>query len=350
MPNFSHLLKTVRQHEVDAVLDDALIEVKFGVRSLRTLDATLLKLALLLGSRPGFHGYLVLPDTRLTLPRLKQEWELLSSVLREGILERLTICRFLSDEIVGFPNPPPSQILGAIWATVERERGHVTSQRPVRSAEAFFDIVRLLLIHWIRKSGPMTAKEFGLEAGFSYPTLAAALEKLEPHLKRHSDRRFELRSLPRDAWFKLVAQAEKVRHRQAFVDRSGRPRSVEVLLGRLRELQREDIAVGGVLGARHYLPGLDLIGTPRLDLVLHSPGQRASTDFLRQMDPALKPAVHGELPQVVVHTLFRPLSHFTPGVGLPWADEVECLLDLHDMRLEPQALEFLDKLESTANA
>jgi hypothetical protein len=51
-----------------------------------------------------------------------------------------------------------------------------------------------------------------------------------------------------------------------------RPRSPEVLLQRLSELNRSDIAVGGVLGARHYFPGLDLVGTPRLDLVVHSTG------------------------------------------------------------------------------
>ncbi|MBK8038851.1 MAG: hypothetical protein IPK22_17220 [Verrucomicrobiaceae bacterium] len=284
----------------------------------------------------------------LTLPRLKQEWESLSAVFREDILERLTICHLFDDGIVGFPNPPPTRMVEFIIKTVERERGHVTSQRPIRSAEAIFDILRVLLIHWIRRSGPLKANDFGRETGFSYPTLAAALNELEPHLKRHSDRRFELRSFPRDAWFRLVAKTDKVRHRQAYVDRSGRPRPIEALLGRLRELKREDIAVGGVLGARHYLPGLDLIGTPRLDLVLHSPGKGASTEFLRKLDPALKPAERGELPQVVVHTLFRPLSYFTPGDGLPWADEVECLLDLHDMRLEQQALEFLDHLQSKA--
>jgi hypothetical protein len=30
--------------------------------------------------------------------------------------------------------------------------------------------------------------------------------------------------------------------------------------------------------------------------------------------------------------------------GMVWADEVECLLDLHEARLESQALEFLELL------
>jgi hypothetical protein len=175
--------------------------------------------------------------------------------------------------------------------------------------------------------------------------VAVALEKLEPYMVRHSDRRIELRSFPRDAWFKLVAQAEKVRSSQGYADRSGRPRPPEVLLDRLRELARDDIGVAGVLGARHYLPGLDLIGTPRLDLMVHSTRMRTPNDFLRRLDPALKPIERGETPQVVVHTLFRPEPFFSlPENGIRWADEVECLLDLHEMRLESQALEFVERL------
>ena len=72
---------------------------------------------------------------------------------------------------------------------------------------------------------------------------------------------------------------------------------------------------------------------------------KAPQDFVRRLDPALKPAERGEIPQVVVHTLYRPKSLFQmKETGTPWADEVECLLDLHEARLEPQALEFLERL------
>jgi hypothetical protein len=214
-----------------------------------------------------------------------------------------------------------------------------------RPSEAFLDILRLLLVHWFRQTGPLTSKDLCAQSGFSYPTVAIALEKLEPCMMRHSDRRIELRSFPRDAWFKLVAQAEKVRSSQGYADRSGRPRPPEVLLDRLRELARDDIGVAGVLGARHYLPGLDLMGTPRLDLVVHSKRMRAPNDFLRRLDPALKPVERGESPQLVVHTLYRPETLFThTDKGDIWADEVECLLDLHEMRLESQALEFVERL------
>ena len=146
----------------------------------------------------------------------------------------------------------------------------------------------------------------------------------------------------------LVAQAGKVRASIGYADRSGRPRSPESLLNRLRDLGRDDIAVGGVLGARLYLPGLDIIGTPRLDLVLHRNTSNEMTDplvWIRRLDPALKPAERGEPCQVVVHTLLRPESFFSELQDrLHYADEVECLLDLHESRMEQQALEFLDSL------
>jgi hypothetical protein len=232
----------------------------------------------------------------------------------------------------------------SIQAVIEHAR-LPNHPKPTRPAEAFFDILRVLAVHWIRESGPITSKELSEQTGFTYPTISAALERLEPHLRRHSDRRVELESFPRDAWLKLIAQSEKVRSTHAYADRSGRPRSSETLLSRLREQERNDVAIGGVLGARHYVPGLDLVGTPRLDLVLCSNRMDNADDLVRRLDPALKPVERGEPARIVVHTLYRPVSFFNKdGKGDTYADEVECLLDLHDARLEQQAIEFLEKL------
>jgi hypothetical protein len=47
----------------------------------------------------------------------------------------------------------------------------------------------------------------------------------------------------------------------------------------------------------------------------------------------------------VVHVLRGQSDFFQPRkAGLAWADPVECLLDLHESRLEPQAEEFLEAL------
>lgn len=328
----------------DAALGDTVFEVLVDPRDLRRLRASLMELGRISSTNTGRRAVLILDEPQISDERLHEEWQGTQTLFRPEILDRITLVIRREDNPVQVIGSLSDEEQDSIEEVVDHERQH--SFRPMRRpAEAFFDILRVLLVHWFRQSGPLTSKELAEQTGFTYPTIANALERLEPHLTRHSDRRVELRSFPKDAWFKLVAQAEKVRASKGYTDRSGRPRSPEVLLKRLRELGREDIAVAGVLGARHYLPGLDLVGTPRLDLVINARRFAGPPNFLRRLDPALKPAERGEPCQVVVHTLFRPEPIFSlPEDGIRWADEVECLLDLHEARLETQALEFLDRL------
>jgi hypothetical protein len=119
---------------------------------------------------------------------------------------------------------------------------------------------------------------------------------------------------------------------------------VESLLRRLRQLQTQEVAIGGVLGAKHYQPSLDIIGNPRLDLSIYNGRKIADLSFVEKLDPGLEKATHrDESPSLVIHAIRRGESLFQPGDdGLSWADPVECLLDLHENRLESQALEFLN--------
>jgi hypothetical protein len=334
----------------DALIGHTVFEVLADPRDLRRVRSAIMELAKSLTGESRFRGVLILDEPQIGDERLREEWLGIESLFRPEVMERITL-------VVRRENFP-ELVMGSLTA-MERnsiapviERARERSTRLIRRpSEAFFEILRVLLVHWFRKSGPMTSKELAEETGFSYPTIANALERLEPTLHRHSDRRIELSAFPKEAWFKLVAQADKARSSQGFMDPSGRPRSPEVLLDRLRELDRDDIAVAGIPGARHYLPGLDLTGTPRLGLVVHARPSGGPPTFLRRLDPALKPAGRGEPCQVVVHTLFRPESFFsTPENGIRWADEVECLLDLHEMRLESQALEFVERLSPKPNS
>lgn len=66
---------------------------------------------------------------------------------------------------------------------------------------------------------------------------------------------------------------------------------------------------------------------------------------------AILPALLSFVLSIVVHTLYRAKPFFTETKdGTLYADEVECLLDLHEARLEQQALEFLEKLSPRKNA
>jgi hypothetical protein len=134
-----------------------------------------------------------------------------------------------------------------------------------------------------------------------------------------------------------------------FADRSGQPESPPVLLRRLEAVAPLGVAVGGVAGARQYHPELDIIGLPRLDLSVHAPTRDADIGFLSRLDPALKPVGDPAEPaRVVLHFVRHAEPLFTPNPGgLPWADPVECLLDLDEGGLQAQALEFMDALTPT---
>lgn len=341
----SKALRIQRHDEVDAEVGDALVEVKIGLDSRRTLSGALMKLAYLLGEKPGFRGFLVLVDSAITLPRLREEWARAAKVLRPEIQQRLHICVYQTDTIQGVPTDPDAEMQRIISEVVSRECGVASSMHHPRSSAPFYDILRILINQWIKRAGPLTSRWLGEAAGCTYPTVASALEKLEKYLVRHSDRRVELKVFPKDEWFRLVANADKVRRTLRFADHSGQPRSVESLVSRLHKLHPEGIAIAGVLGARRLYPGLDLIGTPRLDLTVHCRARQPDIGFLRQLDPALKPAGREEPARLVIHLLGYPHCFSeTDADGSLWADPVECLLDLHEMRLESQALEFLQAL------
>jgi hypothetical protein len=131
-----------------------------------------------------------------------------------------------------------------------------------------------------------------------------------------------------------------------FADRSGQPESPAALLRRLGKVAPEGVAVGGVAGARHYHPGLDLVGLPRVDLSVHAPTRDVEIAFVARLDPALKQVEDPADPaRLVLHFVRHANALFTPSPGgLPWSDIVECLLDLNEAGLQPQAFEFLDAL------
>lgn len=349
MPRFEIPVDEISDLRADAVLGDTVFQVLTRLRDLRRLRAALLELARCTAENKNRQCILLLDNPAITELRIHEEWVGFQRVLKTDIQSRLgLIISSEGAEAVIMGNMKVG-VLDAVEAVLEHVRRQ--GQRPVkRSSEAFFDILRVLLVHWVRRTGPITVMELGKQAGFSYPTIASGLKRVEQDLLRHSDRKVELHRFPRDAWFALVAQSSIVRWSVGYVDRSGRPRSPAILQDRLRELRRGDVAVSGVLGARHYVPGLDITGAPRLDLVHHTERPHVTHDWILKLDPALKPAGRGEAPHVVVHTLIRPEPCFmAEGDGTLWADEIECLLDLHAARLEPQALEFLERIASGLN-
>lgn len=332
-----------RYGETETRVGKAIIEVKFGVDSIRTLQASLLQVAYLIASEPGLHGYLVLVDAAISADRLREEWARAAAIMHPKILSRITLCLHSPKRMAGIPEDPDEETRRILLKVVEESRKRTN---PVRTDYSFV-IQKLLLLQWLTAAEPVTSEWLARKAGCSYPAVARALNSLGSLVERQSDRRVNLRWFPRDEFARLLAIADRARSTTRFADHSGQPRSVESHLRRLEKINPPTIAVGGVLGARHYYTELDLAGTPRLDLSVHCPNQMLNLEFVERLDPALKLVEDPFAPaNVVVHAIRHadPLFVAREG-GLAWVDPLECLFDLHEARLDAQAGQFLHALE-----
>jgi len=341
--------KDPNRTSVDAVRTDgkAFAEIKFEVDAVRTVRSAVLKLAFAFGHYPDAHAYLVLVDPTVTGRRLDAEWRRLHAVLRTDILDRITICVHKDNgQLRGIPRDPPADIVVWLSDVIEREEADVLPHSGRTDFE--FVVLKVLIHEWLLRRAPVTVAWLVRTVGCSYPTVARILKGLGSVVRRESDRSVSLAYFPHEDFSRLLARSEKARSTIRYADRSGRPRAPEAHLRRLEKLKVAGLAIGGVLGARHHCPSLDLAGTPRLDLSMHCHWSRLDVGFIEELDPALQRESDPRKPaNVVVHAVRHADSLFVPrSGGLPWADPVECLFDLHEARLTAQASQYLHALET----
>ena len=331
----------IADFHVDALLNNRAFDVLIDLRDARRLRTTLMEMAQVV-SATDYRVVLVLEEPHITELRLIKEWEGAMAVFRRELIDRISIAIHQNGKWKGFPAAPKNTELAVLDEVIQHTLSTLPS-RLGRVSESYYEILRILIHYWLLDEGPLTISSLMEISGFSHPTVAKALSRLEHYLRRHSDRSVELRYFPRQEWARLVAVSADVRGTIHFVDRSGHARSPESLLKRLRALGRDDIAVGGVWGAKNYYPSLDLIGNARLDLSVHSPKKAIDLSFVQRLDPALVESIRrDELPTLAVHTIRRAVPLFHSGKNdVSWADPVECLLDLHETHLEAQAKELL---------
>lgn len=329
--------------------ENIVVSVSRGA-DVRMLRTALMELSYKLAEQsPETKGLLVLVASKITPERLRKEWQSAQRVLRPDVMNRLSVVLHHHGHLSGLPADPDAAILQRIESLTRESRAPGT---PIRRIDPNHEILKILVHRWLLGLGPISMLHLGRIAGYSFPTVAAAVRRLANSVARSTARGVELAGFPYDAWARMVAVAESARSTVRFTDRSGQRRSPESLLRRFRNLPATDaavvadIAVGGAFGARHHFADLDLVGTPRLDLTIHAPAERMDLSFIKQLDPALEITTDpSEFSNVTTHVIRRRESFFDTGAdGVRWADPVECLLDLHEMKLEPQAREFLDAL------
>ncbi len=177
-----------------------MIEVKFGVDSLRTIRTSIMQVAYPLSEDPDCEGYVVLVDSPITTERLRDEWERAATILRDDVLRRLTICLQHEGRFTGIPRDPDAETQRVLAEVVETERGKMSTAR----TDYAFIILKLLLQRWLTSGEGVTSEWLARTAGCSYPAVARALRPLGGLLRRCSDRRVALRWFPKEEFARLL--------------------------------------------------------------------------------------------------------------------------------------------------
>jgi len=342
----TELKKDRGSYQPDWEVDNIWVEVKTQLTALRLVRDNLMQLASAVSEQLCGRAILLLIEPNISYNRFFSEWQKVEKIFRPEIFNHLSITVFRNGQLLGIPNEPEPELTGALIEVCEEEIS--SKKNPLPKPVYKDEIYKILIYRWLMNKGAITSDKLAQTAGCNYRSVANTLEELGNALARYSDRRVELKYFPKDAWEWLLVHLNKSRLTKRYSDRSGQPRSIESLLKRLARMEHTSIAVAGTLGARYHYPDIDLIGIPRLDLTVHCPDKYMNIDFIERVDPALKEEVDPEKPvSLVIHFIRRKESFFSTNPdGIAWADPVECLLDLHEMRFESQALEFLNFLQA----
>lgn len=333
-----------REYDVDFVSGDrrVVVEVKRTGGGLRDVHAAALQVAMYARILNAERGVVLLCGSRVSAAGLREEWHKLLTVFAPDVASRLGLVAILDEDVVIEPDEPLLRDIADAAASVSGRTA------PALRGNRSFEVMRVLLSRWLLHRGRIAVGELQRQTGLSHPSVSKALTALGPAVERRRDRSVALRMFPSESWAQLVALAPKVRQTAAFVDESGRGGDLQRLLDRLRRTPLPRVAIAGVAAARHWHAGLDLVGLPRLDLSVHAPDGRMDTTFVAKLDPALVPAPPGTPPLLILHAVPRAESLFVAGDGgPPWADPVEALLDLYELRLVEQADELVRALRRT---
>ena len=327
--------------------------VKHGLRGTRDLSALMFQLSRELNESEGIvRAYLVLKNPGMSLARQNAEWGAGLDLLRPALAGRLALIRIEETGTHVTPEGPETRAAAAaLYPLIGETRAQAGKHKSLGSPRSFFDVLKVLVHAWLLRDGPLSIREIEKRTmQMSYPTVAEAVRKLEERGEalRSRDRSVTLDGFPQKSWGELIANADSYRMTTRYADSSGRTPDPDHLVKVLKANPVRRVAIGGVAAARHLYPGLDLVGSPRLDLVSWTGDQPIPQEIARALDVALVPATSGSTVALAIHVLLRPDPRFSPDASsrIQFADPVETLLDLYDLRLVDQAESFVKHMRS----
>jgi hypothetical protein len=341
-PNLTPRQNNGRSTEPDARWGNYLVQTQ-RTDSLRDIRSALLEAAYGLKdqSDPHIQHVCVLYASRVSPSRMAKEWEQFSQVVDPSLVRRIHMLNLQKGQEFESPNLDREFLQWVrLWVLKQAVK---ESPRGVTQRTVFAHLVR----SWLNGVEPETIKSVQEATLLSYPTVAKVLDSLEAQgaLLRTSDRRVGLTMFPWSEWRRWAVAGASKRTTLRFIDPTGLPVSPERMIKRLRASAYSHVAVSGILGAKHYLPELDIRGDIRLDLVASQSMDAFDLD-ISDIDPAL--VMTDQLnakPALVVHFPEKRRDDYFDRDGTTnWADPIDCLADLYELRLDAQAEEMLNHL------
>lgn len=214
-----------------------------------------------------------------------------------------------------------------------------------------YELLRLLVGASLENDGPQPLVRLMDKIGASQTPIRAALMSLRAAELIPSTRWIEVipEQLSTETLSRIGALPQMLRFR---FERGAQIKSPDLLLDRARSLLQQGgptewraFALSGAPVAQMDAPALDLVGTPRLDLVAHLDREvdTFDTDLLRWLDDGLEPESNVLAPAPVVITLVRAKQEFTRTLGDPpvrSAHPMDVLLSLLDLGLRDRAIQY----------
>jgi len=297
-----------------------------NTRDLRTL---LLDAAYELQAQPDLtDAHLYLHSCTLAKKRVEMEVEQFKSITQPNIAGRITL-----HDIRATAKPREALAMEGASPFNDRFRKPTTA-----SQEA---VLAYLLQRQLQSLPGVGIRTIAAETEASLPTIYKVLNAFGHCIEKDpDDKTLRLRNFSQSDWLHWIQRTNQLSSAY-FIDRSGTPRSANRLAKQLARLQRNDLAVGGLMGALHHLPTLDATSAPQLDILVHGT-RRTDLSFITDLDPGLEPYEgRAELAQVVVHFIDRPAALFVHQNGQNWGALPDCIANMQKAGLTHQVNDAL---------
>lgn len=207
-------------------------------------------------------------------------------------------------------------------------------------------VVAYLLQRYLDSLPGVSVRTIAEQTLASLPTIYKVLKTYAHCIDKDPEEKTRrLRSFGQNDWQHWTQRSNQLSS-VYFVDRSGAPRSANRLAKGLARLKREDLAIGGLMGALLHLPSLDATASPQLDILVHGT-RRTDLSFIAEIDPGLE--LHEGRPDVahvVVHFIDRPAPQFVRHGGQLWGSLPDCIANMQKAGLTHQVNDALRLLRT----